>query len=318
MTLQSPGDLPQTPAGDQIFLDHVGWFVPDMEAAARQFEDLGFVLTPFVAQHNADPKGGAPVPAGTGNRCAMLHRGYLEILAASDSADTPLARQLNAAVSRYTGLHLIAFTIDDADSAHARLEAGGFAPQPPVHLRRPLALPDGAEAEVAFTVLRVPPGAMEEGRIQMLRQETPDLVWQDHLLARDNGITTLGGVMLCVDDPVAASDRFSRFTGCAARGRDDYRVIDLDRGRLGFATEDKCRALVPGLIIPTTPFMAAVALQADDPGVIKSLCAARGIRLLDDAGDGTVRIDPAAAAGATMIVFGPDDAWPPDACPILE
>ena len=90
-------------------------------------------------------------------------------------------------------------------------------------------------------------------------------------------------------------------------------MIDLDRGRLGFATEDSCRALVPGLDIPTLPFIAAAALQADDPGVIKALCAARHIPLLDDSGDGTVRIDPAAAAGAAIVVYGPDAIWPPDA-----
>jgi hypothetical protein len=306
-------DRPQTPSGDQIFLDHVGWFVPDIEAAGRQFEALGFVLTPFVAQKNADPKGGPPVPAGTGNRCAMLGRGYLEILAATEGVDTKLAQQLNAAVARYTGLHLIAFTVDNTESAHTRLEAGGFHPQPPVHLRRPLALADGGQAEVAFTVLRVPPDAMEEGRVQMLRQETPDLVWQDHLLARDNGIVALGGVLLCVDDPIEASDRFARFTGRAAQGHAGYRVIDLDRGRLGFATAKTCEALAPGLAIPAIPFIAAVALQAENPGVIKELCAARDIGLLDDAGDGTVRIDPAAAAGAAMIVFGPGTVWPPDA-----
>jgi hypothetical protein len=64
--------------------------------------------------------------------------------------------------------------------------------------------------------------------------------------------------------------------------------------------------------------MAAVALKADDPGVIKALCAARAISLLDDAGDGTVRIDPAAAAGATIVVFGPDSVWPPDTRLTLE
>jgi hypothetical protein len=147
----------------------------------------------------------------------------------------------------------------------------------------------------------------------MLRQETPDLVWQDNLLARDNGIAALAGVLLCVDDPAAVSDRFSRFTGRAARGGGDYRIIDLDRGRLGFATGACCRALLPGLDIPATPFIAAAALQADDPGVIGRLCAARAIGLLDDAGDGTVRIGSAAAAGAAMVVFGPDGVWPPNA-----
>jgi len=306
-------DRPQTPTGDEIFLDHVGWFVPDMEVAGRQFEELGFVLTPFVAHRNADPAGGPPLPAGTGNRCAMLRRGYLEILAAIDGADTPMARQLNTAMARYTGLHLIAFTVDDVAAAQARLAAGGFDPQPPVLLRRPVTGQDGGEAEVAFTVLRVPPAAMPEGRVQMLRQETPELVWQDQLLARDNGVTALGGILLCVDDPAAVSDRFARFTGRAARGGGAYRVIALDRGRLGFATADYCRALLPGIAVPATPFMAAAALQADDPAVIGALCAARCIRLLDDAGDGTVRIHPAAAAGAALVVSGPDTVWPPDA-----
>jgi hypothetical protein len=146
----------------------------------------------------------------------------------------------------------------------------------------------------------------------MLRQETPDLVWQDHLLARDNGIAALGGVLLCVDDPAAVSDRFAAFTGCAARGAGDYRVIDLDRGRLGFASKAACARLLPGVAVPTTPFMAAVALQAADPGVIGELCARHGIALLGDAGDGTVRIDPAAAMGAAMVVYGPGTAWPPD------
>jgi hypothetical protein len=308
----SPLDPPQTPTGDQIFLDHVGWFVPDMEAAGAAFEALGFVLTPFVAQQNADPAGGPPLPAGTGNRCAMLSRGYLEILTTVPGVETPLAAQMQAGIESYTGLHLIAFTVDDAEGAHARLDAEGFGPQPPVHLRRPLQLPDGGEAEVAFTVLRVPPDAMEEGRIQMLRQETPELVWQDHLIARDNGVAALGGVLLCVDDPGAVSDRYARFTGRKSTGGGDYRVIDLDRGRLAFATPRKCTDLLPGVSVPGTPFMAAVALRADDLSALRGRCESAGIRQLS-ADDGTVRIDPADAQGAALVVFGPDNSWPPEA-----
>lgn len=302
-------DLAQTPSGGEIFLDHVGWFVPDIEAAGRQFERLGFRLTPFVAQHNADPAGGPPLPAGTGNRCAMLRRGYLEFLAAVPGADTPLSAQLTAALERYAGLHLIAFTVADAAAAHARLQGDGFSPLPPVHLRRPVALPDGGEGEVAFTVIRVPPESMPEGRIQMLKQETPDLVWQDRLLARENGVTGLAGVLLCVEDPVAVSARYARFCGRAAAGDGACRVIDLDRGRLAFATPRHCAALLPGVDVPAMPFIAAVALQADDPAVLRRLCEARGIGLLPS-GDGTVRVHPAEAAGAALVLFGPDEPWP--------
>lgn len=307
----SPRSLSQTPVGDQIFLDHVGWFVPDMEAAGRDFEALGFVLTPFVAQHNANPAGGPPLPAGTGNRCAMLGRGYLEILTTVPGVETPLAAQMQAGIDCYTGVHLIAFTVADTDGAQARLEREEFAPLPTVHLRRPLELPDGGEAEVAFTVLRVPPDSMEEGRIQILRQETPDLVWQDHLIARDNGVGALGGVLLCVDDPVAVSERYSRFTGRETVGNDDYRVVDLDRGRLAFATPQRCGVLLPNTPIPARPFMAAVALEAEDLSSMEERCKSVGIAARR-AEDGTVRIDPADAQGATLVIFGSDQIWPPE------
>ena len=123
-----PSEVPQTPSGDEIYLDHVGWFVRDMEGVASAMERLGFLLTPFVAQHNADPVGGPPVPAGTGNRCAMLRRGYLEFLSVIPGVNTTLSRQLNVALDRYQGLHLLAFTINDSESAHQRLNLENFLP----------------------------------------------------------------------------------------------------------------------------------------------------------------------------------------------
>jgi len=303
---------PQTPPPGGVFLDHVGWFVPDIERAGAAFERLGFTLTPFVAQHNADPNGGPPVPAGTGNRCAMLRRGYLEILTPVPGADTPLATQMRRAIDRYTGVHLIAFTVADAAAAHARLAGEGFQPLPPVHLRRPLRLAGGADAEVAFTVIRVPPETMPEGRIQMLTQETPDLVWQEDLIARDNGVGALSGVLLCVPDPAEAAARFARFTGRTAAGSGNYFTIDLDRGRLAFADVERCAALLPGAKLPGLPCMAAIALAADDPGTARDLCAARGIGVLD-APDGTVRIGPADAEGAVLVVHPASEPWPPTA-----
>ena len=80
----------QLPEAGAVFLDHVAHFVPAMDPAARALEHCGFRLTPFTLQTNRVD--GKPVPAGTGNRCAMLRRGYVEILAAT--ADTPLAQQL--------------------------------------------------------------------------------------------------------------------------------------------------------------------------------------------------------------------------------
>jgi len=299
----------QTPKAGEVYLDHVGWFVPDMTTAGAAFERLGFTLTPFVAQSNADPAGGPPKQAGTGNRCAMLRRGYLEILAAVEGADTPLVHQHRAAVARYVGVHLLAFTVADARAAHARLAAEGFAPLDPVHLRRPIAAERG-EAEVAFTVVRVPPAKMPEGRIQFLTQETPDLVWQKRLIARDNGIAALAGALICVADAEEAAARYARFLGRSARGDGDYASIALDRGRLGFATPARCRALLPGINFVQPPVIAAVALAADDVAAARLFCRSRGIPIAFG-GDSRFCVDPGAAMGAALLVHGPDDVWPP-------
>lgn len=307
-----PADAPQTPSGGGVFLDHVGWFVPDMDTMADTMKKLGFILTPFVAQHNVDSKGGPLIPAGTGNRCAMLQRGYLEFLAVVPGTDTHLSQQLNAALDRYHGLHLVAFTIDDSEVAHAQLQNGGFRPLEPVHLRRPLTLGDGSEAEVAFTVLRVPPETMPEGRVQMLRQETPDLVWQDHIIARDNGIVALGGVILCVDDVDEVSGRFSRFTGKVIDGQGDYRSMTLDRGRLGFAARAALARHLPDVEAPTTPFMAAVCLQSGDLDKTRQFLAGAGVTT-SPLSDHALLVSPEDAAGAAIIIFDENDVWPPSA-----
>src|SRR5262249_50645036 len=77
----------QLPGPRAVFLDHVAHFAPEMDAAADALQRCGFRLTPFTAQNRVD---GRPVPANTGNRCAMLRQGYVEILTAT--ADTELAR----------------------------------------------------------------------------------------------------------------------------------------------------------------------------------------------------------------------------------
>ena len=61
----------------EIFLDHVGWMVPDMVKAASVFDALGFTLTPLSIHHDKNPETGEAVLVGSSNRLAMLSFGYL-------------------------------------------------------------------------------------------------------------------------------------------------------------------------------------------------------------------------------------------------
>ena len=126
----------QLPLGAEIFLDHVGHFVRDPQAASRALARAGFAPTPVSVQTQPDPAGGAPRLTGTGNVTAMLGRGYVEVL--FKTADTPLGQELDAAMARYAGIHLVAFGVADAGSAHARLRQEGFRVRPLVDMQRPV------------------------------------------------------------------------------------------------------------------------------------------------------------------------------------
>ena len=264
----------QLPGSGAVFLDHVAWFVADMTAAERALTALGFTLTPFTEQTNAAPEG--PVSAGMANRCAMLRTGYLEFLTAV--GDTPLARQFQRQIGRYAGLHLLAFTVADAEAAARRLRGAGFDAQAPVRLRRRVTVGDGRLAEAAFTVIRVPPEAMPEGRIQLLTHHTPEVVWQPRWTAHANAVESLEAALLAVAEPAAVAARFGRFLDRDPQALGDGRfVLALDRGALVFAP----RAWVDAEIAPLpasvdAPVIAAVALGSADLATTGVTVAAAG------------------------------------------
>ena len=258
----------QTPGQGEIFLDHVGWFVPDMDAAAAQFETLGFPLTPFTVHMNEQPDG-SRVPSGTANRCAMIRRGYLEVLTRVPDIESAITQQMDAGLARYTGLHLIAFTVSDTDATTARLREQGFSPDPPVALRRPMPLDDGGEGTAAFSVIRLPNDAMSEGRVQVLSQDTPDVVWQPSVTADANGASMLSGILICAEDPAEAAGRYERFTGKKRRVSGDGYRIALDRGEIAICNQEECVALILVSkyrifrLSPPYPSSATISLERD-------------------------------------------------------
>lgn len=289
----------QLPETDELFLDHIAHFVPDMDAAGTALERLGYTLTPFTHQQNSLKPGEPPVPAGTANRLVMLRRGYLEFL--TSVADTPLAQQLRAAVERYVGLHLLAFAVGDAEAAWKRLQEHGFAPTPLVHLTRPVELPDGGTEDARFSVVRVPPGAMPEGRIQMLTHYTESAVWQERWLAHPNRIEELHDVLLAVADPEEAATRFARFLDRKAEKTGSAWHLETDRGALSFVTPDALPAALPGAAVPTVPFMAGYSLvSADLPASAHHFLKGGGA--VEELGGGALKLTLPAPLGGTQIV----------------
>jgi len=263
----------QLPRAGEIFLDHLAHFVPDAEAASRALARAGFAPTPISVQVNPDPDG-APRPTGTGNVTAMFARGYIEIL--FKTSDAPLAREFEAGLARHPGVHLMAFAVADAAAARRRLAEGGFRVRPLVEMQRPVDA-EGQAATAAFTIARVEPGEMPEGRIQVLTHRTERAVWQPRWLSHPNGAWALKRVLIAVADVHETARRFARFTGRAPAPMPFGQTIALDRGRVDLLAADEFGRILPEVPIPSLPFVGAYKIRVQSLTLAADLLTQAGL-----------------------------------------
>jgi hypothetical protein len=269
----------QRPPAGALYLDHLGHFVPDLDAAAAAWEELGFRVTP-LSVHRVSGK-----PAGTSNRCVMLEQGYIEILA--PTADTPNARRVRRRMDLFVGIHLACFGTPDAAAEHRRLAAHGFEPEPLVRLGRRIE----TGQSVRFGVVYVPPGKMDEGRVQYCEHLTPARVWRRPYVNRGFG---LSAVYVVARDPARAAARWGRFAGLLPRRVGKLVHLDCARGRVVIGTRKALAALLGKA--PPAPALAGYALSCRDPKALAARCRGAGLRV-----KGNAVALPAALGGAWLL-----------------
>ena len=276
----------QVPEYEEIFLDHVGWFVDDLDHAATRLRRLGFAPSAIWQQQNVTADGTA-LPSGTSNRLVRLRRGFLEFLAST--SDTPLAEQLRRALARYEGLHLIAFSHADLEAQRARLVKCGFEMQSMVRL------PGRSREEVSWSVLRTLPHVMPEGRIQFVYPHTPELSWPPGTTEHPNHADSLTSVMVCTGEPGEAKDRFGAYLG-----RDtDSNGVSTDRGRMHIVGPEDAGSALPDFLPPSLPCIAAVTVMTSDLDETRRVIRNSGIVPLARS-DGILWISPADALGCYL------------------
>lgn len=289
---------PQVPVGSARFLDHVGHFVGNIDAARQAALRYGFTPTAIAIHGNRQPDG-SKLLSGTGNFCIMLERGYLEVLfAASDAA---LSRELMAGLARYAGLHLFALSAADAEIEHRRLTEASFPMRPLARLRRELAEP-GLEA--AFSVVRVAAEAMPEGRVQICTHHTPELIWTDADMRHPNGTIGLVDSLIVVADLDDATERFTRFAGRSGHRDAGQAIIRLDRGALVLMTPERAAQAQFPPIPP--PYGAAVTLATRSLARTRAFFASRGIATENVQGSLRVPFPQELGTGSWFFVEGDD------------
>ncbi len=272
----------QLPAKGEIFLDHVGWYVPDLDRVADSFGRLGFPLTPYSIHGDRDPGTGRIIAQGSANRLALLERGYLEFLTDVEGVETPVSKHLRSEMNRYMGVHLTAFSVSDAPTEADRLAADGFSLQPTVNLRRTIEGADGHDVEAGFTVVRAAFGSIPEGRMQTLAHHTPEHVWQRRYMAQDNAVIGLAEVVFAVGDVKASAERLAKFTARPAIETAPGMSVTLDRGRLTFLEPKDVVSYLGMDILPEAPAAVAVGLVSRDLAQTREFLSDQGVALAVD------------------------------------
>jgi hypothetical protein len=296
--MQSDVIVRQLPVGEEIFLDHVGHFAADPEAASTALTRAGFFATPRSVQVGPD---GALT--GTGNVTSMFKSGYIEVL--YKTADTALGRELDIAIARYAGVHLAAFSVSDASAAHRRLESSGFRVRPIAHMQRPVDTEAGPDT-AKFTVTRVERGEMAEGRIQILTHHTETAVWQPRWLTHPNGATGLLDVVIATADVEEAATRFARFLGRTASNSAFGKMFRLDRGGVQLMTREALARLMPDLAALSLPFIGLYAIAVRSIATLRASLERGGLPFAAHDGYVLAHFPPALGSGGWVFAETPE------------
>jgi len=288
-----------------VALDHVGVAARDLGPMAAAYERLGFALSP-IAQQSGRRRPDLPVePWGSGNRCAFLRHGYIELIAILDPA--LYDNTLNRFLARYAGMHILALAIDDEAANLARMRAAGIDIPGIAWLERPVEA-GGPIAKFARLPFPDPP----EGRVQLIRHLTPELVWQERWMDHANKAVALEEAILCSQQPAETAARLSRVSGLpvepdpaggfllrlpgAARAAGPFAPLMETRVRV--LAEEALASVLPGVAAPASPFMAGMVIRTEDGGAAARLVLQGIPTRATPAG---LMVPPEFAAGAAVV-----------------
>jgi catechol 2,3-dioxygenase-like lactoylglutathione lyase family enzyme len=274
-------------------LDHVVVTVRDLDASARQWQSLGFTVS---------PRGTHSPILGSGNYTIMFGDDYVELLGIL--AETEHNKPTRDFLKEREGIERAAFTTDDAAAGADELKSRGLEALGPVHFGRPVDLPNGGKGEAKFNVFRWPldenPGSLRIFACQHLTRET---VWIPELQSHANGASRIIRVEVLADDAKAAAEHLSRLIDEPVKQQDDGWLVPSGGKRADFLFYDAAglaRRYPDAVRVGAGPggAVAIVLASTDLDGAAKALGSV-GFR------HGAAVSVPAASANGLIVSFLP-------------
>ncbi len=190
-------------------IDHLLTFVPDLDAAARRFEALGFTVTP--------PSEIAAM--GITNRLILFSdwagnaAHFIEMMAVTDAARLP--PPMAALLRGPAGIKSIVLSLTDPAAARMRFAGLGVPFGPPQHVRREWKIDATTSVWPEFDVLLPVEDVLT---FNGCRYANVELYRRAEWSAHANAVTGFDRLLCAAPDPDAAVNRLARLLGTEAEG----------------------------------------------------------------------------------------------------
>jgi len=262
-------------SGDIQNIDHLGFGVRNLAAAAQRMRHLGFTLTSY-AEHTRTDERGRLVNAGSAQYSAIFGRGHLEILGITDaSAGHPLADR----IASYTGLHHLLFGVENAERARLELDERGVFTSDIVEWERPV-MSGGVTRAARFRYFAVSSAETPEGVVGFVEQLTPEVLRPTHFLEHRNRARGLAGVVICAARPGDVALRYRNYLNRYPEVIGSGFVFSLPSGQeVCILDEEGMEAMLPGYVPPAPTCLAAGVLQVDDVVAAREVIVKTGTRV---------------------------------------
>jgi Glyoxalase-like domain len=206
-----------------ISLDHLGVVSAQRNSLRHIYLRLGFDVTEPEELLASDSQGRRS-SLGQSSCHAVMHQGYIEL---SEVYSGDPAHHLAAYLQRGPGLLILALGTDDIGSAYRQCQSAGLACSEVRWATRPISYGERHGA-ARFEWFMVDAQHAPDGLVCVVRNHTPELVYQRQVMQHPNGAVALRGLVVACRDVDAAADRYARITGAAIERLGQRRCIRLD------------------------------------------------------------------------------------------
>ncbi|MBI5130809.1 MAG: VOC family protein [Rhodopseudomonas palustris] len=275
-----------------VGIDHAVVMVKDLDAAAANWQRLGFTLS---------PRGTHSPALGSGNYTIMFGQDYIELLGILTPTEhnAPSRAFLD---ERGDGIERIAFTTTDAAKGADELRDVGLDAVGPINFGRPVPLPGGGEGKARFSIFQWPIKEAPAGlRIFACQHHTRDTVWIPELQSHANTAAGLVRVLITAPRPESDARHMLRLIDGEQYSEPDGSVVvpsGGDRAEFAFVARDTLAQQYPGVSLAGVPERggAGLIIAVNDLAAAAQAAGAAGVRIGD-----RVVVPPSAANGVLLV-----------------